>query len=203
MIIFIVPKNEGLKSCKNLVETLPKAPIQYMWGEDIPFFVEILIKKDKNAIGITGEDFLKEYLLNVRDSNLTILQRIPWQEKSALFGKPVLCLLGPKGKTLEKFPKNLRVAMNKKYAMISKKFLSQLQYRYGITFEKMYFSGSTEEVFVNGLADLVIDIVFSGKSAIEAGLEVYDKIFESDIVVIGKKETLLNPNKLNNALEKR
>jgi len=42
-------------------------------------------------------------------------------------------------------------------------------------------------MFSRGLVDLVVDIVYSGKSAEEAGLEVYDKIFSSDIVIIGCK----------------
>ena len=38
-----------------------------------------------------------------------------------------------------------------------------------------------------GLCDLVIDIVYSGKSAREAGLGIIERILESDIVLVGER----------------
>ena len=70
---------------------------------------------------------------------------------------------------------------------MAKKYLSRLEDG-GFRFEKLYLSGATESMLQKQLVDLVIDIVYSGKSAEEAGLKVYDKIFESDMVVIGCKE---------------
>jgi len=190
----MAPKNTGLERCRKIAETLiDKSKIKLIRGEDIPFFVEKSIQEDKNIIGITGEDLFKEYILNTRNSKLKILKRIAWEDNLALFKKPVLCILGPKNKTLDEMPKRLRVCINKKYSKLAKKFLSRVQYSKGITFEKLYFSGSTEEVFINNIADLVIDIVYSGKSMKEAGLKIYEKIFESDIVIIGGR----NDNSIN------
>jgi ATP phosphoribosyltransferase len=153
-------------------------------GEDIPFLVNKLLSTESKVLGITGEDLYREFLLNVKNPKTKIIKIIPWKDDAVLFGKPTLCLLGPIGKSLEDMPKRLRVCINRKYAKTSKKFLSRLEDK-GFTFEKLYLSGSTEEAFVNNLADIVIDIVYSGESADKAGLKVYEEIFSSDIVIIG------------------
>lgn len=78
--------------------------------------------------------------------------------------------------------------MNSKYKQLAKTgILNRLEGK-GYVFEKIYVNGASEEFFVKGIVDLVIDIVCSGKSAETAGLKVYEKIFESDIVIIGYKE---------------
>ena len=103
-----------------------------------------------------------------------------------MFGKPVLCLLGPKDKKLEDLSKKLKVCINSKYKNLAKKYLNLLENK-GYKFTKIYLSGSTEAAYRNGLSDLVIDIVYTGASMKNANLEVYDKLFESDFVVIGVK----------------
>lgn len=204
MIAFIVPKNSGLKERSDeivLTLDLKNDKIKIMRGEDIPFFVDLMNKQGKNVVGITGEDLFKEYELD-NNSSLRILKRFPWNSPTAFFGRPVLCLLGPKEKDMESLPKNLKIAINKKYVSLAKRFLRRLENR-GFNFEKIYFSGSTEDAFSQGIADLVIDIVYSGKSAKAAGLKIYDKIFESDIVLIGKKQDKFDFNKLYSVIVDR
>ena len=147
---------------------------------------EELSQNGKKVIGLTGRDFLKEYELSRYKNKLIILKTISWDDSKAIFGKPVLCLLGPKGKKLEDLPKILRVCINSKYKNLAKKYLNILEDK-GYKFAKIYLSGSTESAYCNGLSDLVIDIVYTGTSMKNANLEVYDKIFESDFVVIGVK----------------
>ena len=155
-------------------------------GEDIPFIIEELSQNGKKAIGLTGRDLFKEYELSNYNTKLVVLKTITWFDKNAFFGKPVLCLLGPKDKKLEDLPKNLRVCINSKYKNLAKKYLNVLEYK-GYKFVKIYLSGSTEAAYSNGLSDLVIDIVYTGASMKKANLEVYDKLFESDFVVISTK----------------
>jgi ATP phosphoribosyltransferase len=143
-----------------------------------------MLSTESNVLGITGEDLYREFLFNLKNPKTRIIKTISWDDNTALFGKPTLCLLGPKDKSLKEMPKRLRVCINKKYTKTSKKFLSRLEDG-GFTFEKLYLSGATEEAFVNNLADIVIDIMYSGKSAEKAGLRVYERIFSSDIVIIG------------------
>jgi len=109
-----------------------------------------------------------------------------------LFGKPTLCLLGEKNRKIEEMEKKLRICINSKYKELAKKYCTNLLENQGYNIEKIYASGATEEFFSNNIADLVIDIVCSGKSAEEAGLKVYDKLFESDIVILGGKNETIN-----------
>ncbi len=190
MIIFIVPKNSGLKS--KTEEVLKKfnliGNIIEIRGEDIPCFVSKLSKKGKKVIGITGEDLFQEFILSNYNSKLEIIERIKWEDNNYLFKKPTLCLLGPKDKILSDLGNKLKVCVNSKYKKIAKKGILNKLETEGYTFEKIYATGATEEFFVKGIAELVIDIVCSGKSAKEAGLKIYERIFESDIVIIMEKQ---------------
>ena len=192
MIVFIVAPNN--KSLANYVDISlqylgnpPKDRIIVSRGEDIPFIIEELSQNNKQAIGLTGRDLFKEYELSKYSTKLTVLKTINWDDRKAMFGKPVLCLLGSRDKKLEDLPKNLRVCINSKYKNLAKKYLNILEDK-GYRFAKIYLSGSTESAYCNGISDLVIDIVYTGSSIKNADLEVYDKIFESDFVIIGVKD---------------
>lgn len=191
MIVFIVVPNN--KSLANYVDiTLrylgnpSKDKVVVSRGEDVPFIIEELSQNGKKIIGLTGRDLFKEYELSKYSTKLLVLKTIDWNDKNAMFGKPVLCLLGPRGKKLEDLPKNIRVSINSKYKNLAKKYLNILEGK-GYRFVKIYLSGSTESAYCNGISDLVIDIVYTGSSIKNANLEVYDKIFESDFVIVGVK----------------
>lgn len=191
LILFtvIVPKNQGLRRYreKTLGELgLERAKQIEVRGEDVPFWVEELLKQDKQAIGFTGEDLFKEWCLEHYTTPLKILKRIAWNDSQALFGKPTLCLLGSAAKQLDDLPKMLRVCIASKYKLIAKKYLNFLEQK-GYTFEKIYVKGSVETSCSEGIADLIIDIVYTGSSMNKYGLRVYDTILASDFVVIGSE----------------
>ena len=159
-------------------------------AEDVPLFVEEMLLKGKEVIGLTGEDLFNEYKLRKVISQVNVIEKIPWIDQTAIFSKPSLCLLGPIGKKL----KNLdisstkpKVAINSKYKYLSEKFLKEQQQK-GFSFEKMYLNGCTEEAYQMGVCDFVIDIVYSGKSARDAGLGVIKRIMESDVVLLGVRK---------------
>jgi len=156
-------------------------------GEDVPFWVEELTKQGKKAIGITGQDLYKEYCLKNYKTTTKILKIIDWNDPKALFNKPVLCLLGPDNKDLDNIPKQQSICISNKYKLLSKKYLNLLETR-GFNFKKFYVKGSTEASYSAGIAGLVIDIVYTGKSMKKLGLKVYDKIFYSDFVIIGDRK---------------
>ena len=189
--LVIIPSNNSLVSyateALKLLKASKGAKIIKSRGEDIPLIVEEFFKKGIKVVGMTGKDLLKEYKLSNENTKLAVVRTIPWVDSNALFGKPVLCLLGPKGKKIEDLPKNLTVCINSKYKNLANMYLNQLEIR-DYNFERVYLSGSTEAAYSTGLTDLVIDIVYTGTSMKDAGLEVYDKIYESDFVVIGIKE---------------
>lgn len=206
MIAFIViPNNKGLANYVAIALQFLGNPgqdkIVVSRGEDIPFIIEKLTQKGRNAIGLTGSDLFKEYELSTNTTELKILKTINWKDKKAKYGKPVLCLLGPKGKKLEDGPKNLKVSINAKYKNIAGEYLCSLDNK-GYNFVKIYLSGSTESTCCNGISDVVIDIVYTGSSVVNANLEVYDMIFESDFVIIGVEknfETVQSWKNLSNA----
>ena len=190
MIVFIVVPNN--RSLANYVEeTLKylgssKDKIITSRGEDVPFIIDELSQNGKEAVGLTGSDLFKEYQLSKYKTKLVILKTLVWSDKKAVFGKPTLCLLGPKDKNLEELPRNLKVCINSKYKSLARRYLNLLEEK-GYKFSKIYLSGSTEAAYCNGLSDLIIDIVYTGASMRNANLKVYDKIFESDFVIIGVK----------------
>ena len=156
----------------------------------MPIFVEQMLQKGKNVIGLTGEDLFREYKLRNVISKVNVIERIPWVDSTAIFNKPTLCLLGPIGKTLKNldtFNLSPKVAINSKYKYLSEKYLKELESK-NFDFERVYLNGCTEEAYKMGLCDFVIDIVYSGKSARQAGLKIYERIMESDIVLLGARE---------------
>lgn len=179
MIIFIVPKNSGLDICSSYTDRYVSESTQILKvrGEDVALFVEKLTSLGKNVIGITGEDLFFEYTFD--KNSFLISEKIVWNDENFIFKKPALCLLGPKTPPPEAL-NNITVAVNKKYKNLSNKFLKE--YFCNINYQIIYVTGSSEELFSSGAVNYVVDIVCSGKSAKEAGLSVYAKIFESDIV---------------------
>ena len=143
-------------------------------AEDVPKFVEMLSAKGRKAVGLTGEDLFREYLLGNPKSKVRIDTKIPWQDINAKYGKPTICVLG-KG-----FVKNPVVAVNRKYSLLAKKTLKKLNPE-----KVIYFNGATETAATEGIVDLVIDVVYSGKSVEEAGLDVLKRIYSSDVVLLG------------------
>jgi ATP phosphoribosyltransferase len=200
VVLFIVlPKNSGLSNCREIIlsclNNSESSKIIEVRGEDVPFWIELLQSQGKDAVGITGEDLYVEYCL-AKGRNTNIIRKIPWSDKKALFSKPALCLLGPSGRKLSELPKTLTICITSKYKQIASQYLNDLELD-GYCINKLYVNGSAELMFVEGIADLVIDIVYSGSSMKEAGLEVYDKIIASDFVVIGgtEKSQFLVPRK--------
>ena len=152
----------------------------------MPFWIRELKKKGKKAIGLTGEDLYKEYCLEEREYELDVIKRIDWNDKEALFGKPTLCLLGSRDNEFGELQRNLTVCIAAKYSRIAKKYLNLLE-RHGYIFKKIYVNGCVENSCSEGIADLVIDIVYTGNSLEKYGLKVYDKILQSDFLIIGEK----------------
>jgi ATP phosphoribosyltransferase len=189
VVFIVVPKNQGLKEYKEKILAELKSlnsKILEVRGEDVGFWVDELSKIEKKVIGLTGEDLFKEYCLRQKENKIKTIRKIEWKDEKALFKKPVLCLIGSKYSSLEKMPKQLKVCIASKYKEIAKRYLNQLETK-GYTFDKIYANGSIETSIIAGISDLIVDIVYTGKSIEEAKLAIYDIIFESNFLVIGGK----------------
>ncbi len=191
VVAFILsPKNSGLSAMRDrafgFLKNTDKAKIIELRGEDIPLMVEEYSAKGITAIGLTGEDLLAEYSLGNGGTGIEVIGRIEWDDPAALFGRPTLCLLGPRGKGLSQLPKSLTVCICAKYKNTAEEYLKKLVDR-GFTFRKIYASGCVEAGYAGGVSDIVIDIVYSGSAMERSGLEVYEKIQGSNFAIISGK----------------
>lgn len=181
------------------------------WSEDIPACVDSL----ERAVGLTGEDYAKEYNLSRGRETVEVVKLYPWYNKDFLFGYPALCLLGPKEGGFEDIPKKrlrdvvnsswrwelyadkdkleskrLRVCVNSKWRRIAEAYLrNEIEVRRGYSIERILaVRGETEERFKDGGIDLVVEVVCKGNGATAAGLKPYDVIFlNRGVVAIAKK----------------
>ncbi|MBI5554221.1 MAG: histidinol-phosphate transaminase [Candidatus Diapherotrites archaeon] len=190
-VFILVPKNTSLQryvqqALSGLRNADPSRMVRVR-GEDVPFLLEQYAGKGRRVIGFTGEDLFLEAVLAGRVKETGIRKRIEWTDPAAAYGKPALCLLGPPGKKLSELNGKLTVYISAKYAKTAEKFL-QTQEKPGKVFERVLVNGCVETGFAEGLADLVIDIVYTGKSMKQNGLEVYEVIQTSDFVVLGNQE---------------
>ncbi len=187
-LLLVLPKNTGLKQYTQ--EFLDRNPALKdckqitVRGEDVPFWVRQLTKKGKRAVGFTGEDLFKEYCTQHGDDGVTVIETVPWIDASALYGKPALCFIGPLGKTLSDLPRSMTVCACRKYKGIVGAYLDTIRAK-GFEISEIYVNGSVETSCSEGIADAVVDIVYSGRSMGECGLEIYEVIMTSDCVVLG------------------
>lgn len=188
MIVFIVvPKNSGLSICNKILDEKYKNFKRIeVRGEDVPFWIEKINRKEySNKLileGLTGEDLFENYRLKNKSTNLRIKEKLEWFDDKAMFGKPTLCLLGNINKREQVFKeKKLKVLISAKYKEIAQKFLEKYK---GYCFECDYVSGCVETGCVEGIYDLIIDIVYTGSSIKKYNLQIYEKIFASDIVLL-------------------
>jgi ATP phosphoribosyltransferase len=187
-IVFILaPKNSGLKAYTDksfsFLSNLDSARIIQARGEDIPLLLQQYFENKKKAIGLTGEDLFQEFNARFPENAVEIIKKIYWNDSEALFSKPVLCLLG--SKQISK-PSRITVYISSKYAALANSYLSKFEKK-GFSFKKVFINGCVESSASEGLADWVIDIVYSGKTLKRAGLKILDRITESDFVILGGK----------------
>ncbi|MBU0536525.1 MAG: hypothetical protein KKE20_06150 [Nanoarchaeota archaeon] len=184
-----MPKNNGLKDYVTIgLSYLPKDQrIIEVRGEDVPLWVELSIDRGINATGMTGEDLFNEFLERNKGSNLKVKRKILWDDKNARFRKPTLCFIG---RYKEPRKKELTIFISSKYKALADRYLAEMEKDYRI--RKIYINGCVEPSCSEGIADYIIDIVYTGSSLKKYGLEVYDKIMQSDFVIIGGKENEIN-----------
>jgi len=189
-VFILAPKNSGLKKYKKIalsnMKNVDSSKIITARGEDIPLLLQQYLSKGRKAIGLTGEDLFLDFSVSKKGKKINILKTIEWKDSLAMFSKPTLCLLGSNKVNLINLPKDLTIYISSKYKNIANKYLKKFE-KNGFRFNKIYITGCVETNIVQGLADLVIDIVYTGGSIKESNLQILEKIMESNFVIIGKK----------------
>jgi ATP phosphoribosyltransferase len=190
-VMLVLPKNTGLKEYTQLfMDKYPEYSehkVVEVRGEDVPFWISQLTRKGKKVYGFTGGDLYREYELENPDEELVeVIDVMEWNDPNALYSKPALCLIGPVEMSIEDMPKEITICASKKYRYIVKEYLKRYEEK-GYSFNEVYVNGSVEASCSEGISDLAIDIVYSGRSMKECGLRIYDVIFKSDCVILGGK----------------
>ncbi len=150
---------------------------------DVPTYVEY----GAADIGIVGKDTLLE-------ENRNLYEMI-----NLGFGKCKMAVCGP-AEMRDKFSKinNLRVAS--KYPRIAEKFFREEK---GQTIELIKLNGSVELGPLCGLSDVIVDIVESGKTLEENGLEVLEDVCPlSAWFVVNKVSMKMHPDRIMDIVEK-
>jgi ATP phosphoribosyltransferase len=155
----------------------------FVRGEDVPFLANEVARSGRSVLAFTGEDLLDEWLASGGKLDERISRgRVPWSDDSARYGKPALCLIGPRGLDVPQSG-TLRVAVCAKYEQLARRFLATME-RPGLTIETVAISGSVEAAILHDVTDFMIDIVVSGKTIDELGLDVCTVILTSDLAVL-------------------
>ncbi|MCR5338472.1 MAG: ATP phosphoribosyltransferase [Lachnospiraceae bacterium] len=125
-------------------------------GPDVPTYVEYGVAD----IGVVGKDTILEE------------QRRAYEVLDLGFGKCRMCVCGPKeAKELLQHHERIRVAS--KYPNIAKDYFYNKKFQ---TVDIIKLSGSVELGPIVGLADVIVDIVETGSTLHENGLEVLEEV---------------------------
>ena len=171
-------KDDPKKSRKMLLDTKnPNVKILIIRGWDIPTY----ITSGAADLGIVGKDILleKEEEEFVELSDLSL-------------GKCRLSLAGHKG--VLSGSSRLRIAT--KYPKSSTKYMNSI----GIQAEVIYLNGAQEIAPILGLSDAIIDLVDTGKTLKENGLEELDVIADISTRLIANKASIKTRSKLINEI---
>lgn len=160
-------------------------------GPDVPTYVEY----GAADIGIVGEDTIMEE------------QRKLYEVLDLGFGKCRMCVCGPSGaKELLQHQEQIRVAT--KYPHIAKEYFYNKKHQ---TVEIIKLNGSIELAPLVGLSEVIVDIVETGSTLRENGLEVLEEVCPlSARVVVNRVSMQMESvritkilNALKEALQKR
>ena len=125
-------------------------------GPDVPTYVEY----GAADIGIVGEDTILEEARNI------------YEVLDLGFGKCRMCVCGPKeSKELLQHQELIRVAT--KYPRIAKNYFYNEKHQ---TVEIIKLNGSIELAPIVGLSEVIVDIVETGSTLRENGLEVLEEV---------------------------
>ena len=152
-------------------------------GPDVPTYVEY----GAADIGVVGKDTLLEE------------QRRAYEVLDLGFGKCRMCVCGPaKAKELLQHHEMIRVAT--KYPVIAKDYFYNKKYQ---TVDIIKLNGSVELGPIVGLSDVIVDIVETGSTLRENGLEVLEEICPlSARMIVNQVSMQMESKRINEIISK-
>ena len=151
---------------RKLIFENEEAGVRYFWVK--PSDVAIYVERGAADIGVAGKDILLEYepeIYELLDLNI---------------GKCRMAVAAPKG-FRDNTARPLKVAT--KFANIANDYYSAQ----GRDIDIIHLNGSIELAPILGLSDVIVDIVETGKTLVENGLEVYSEIVPISARLIANK----------------
>ena len=140
---------------RKLVFENPEAGVRYFWVK--PSDVAIYVERGAADVGVAGKDILLEYAPDVYGlSDLGL-------------GKCRMCVAGKKDFRDDR-SRVLRVAT--KFPRIAREYYSSISREIDI----IHLNGSIEIAPILGLSDVIVDIVETGRTLLENGLEPKEEI---------------------------
>ncbi|ADQ06976.1 ATP phosphoribosyltransferase [Caldicellulosiruptor hydrothermalis 108] len=137
---------------------------------DVPTYVEYGVAD----IGVVGKDVLLE--MNKKVYELLDLK----------IGKCFVALAGPKGMSKALLGKPDKTIATK-FPNIAKEYFENVR---GEDVKIIKLNGSVELAPILGLSDMIVDIVESGRTLKENGLEVYEKLYDISARLIANRASL-------------
>jgi ATP phosphoribosyltransferase len=185
--VVLIPKNRGLAAMAEyaLRSNTPRGAFErtFVRGEDVPLIASEVARGGRPVLALTGEDLLEEWLASGRELDRRIVRRsIAWNDPQARYGKPALALIGPRGVALPQSG-TLRVAVCAKFENLARRYLRTLE-QPDLRIEPIAIAGTVEAAILHNIADFMIDIVVSGKTIDELGLDVRSIILKSDLALL-------------------
>ena len=157
---------EVLSDSRKLVFENQETGVRYFWVK--PSDVSVYVERGAADIGVAGKDIIDEYMPDV------------YEVLDLKTGNCRMCVAAKKG-----FRSNadvtLRVAT--KFSNIARRYYASL----GREIDIIHLNGSIELAPVLGMSDVIVDIVETGKTLKENGLEVTETIMPISARLIANK----------------
>ena len=157
---------EAIGDSRKLVFENPKTGVRYFWVK--PSDVAVYVERGAADIGVAGKDIIDEYTPDV------------YEVLDLKTGICRMCVAAKKG-----FRSNadvtLRVAT--KFSNIAKRYYASI----GREIDIIHLNGSIELAPVLGMSDVIVDIVETGTTLKENGLEVKETIMPISARLIANK----------------
>lgn len=175
-----------LEKSRKLTFENPEAGVRYFWVK--PSDVAVYVERGAADIGVAGKDILLEYAPDVYElADLDV-------------GK---CRMAVAGFPEKKIPFGQTLHVATKFPNIAKTYYASQ----GRDIDIIHLNGSIEIAPILGLSDVIVDIVETGKTLKENGLEVLEEIVPISARLIANKASFKFKTdairKITDSLEKR
>ena len=155
-----------LEKSRKLTFENPEAGVRYFWVK--PSDVAVYVERGAADIGVAGKDILLEYQPDVYElADLDV-------------GK---CRMAVAGFPIRNIPLTQTLRVATKFPNIAKAYYSSK----GRDIDIIHLNGSIEIAPILGLSDVIVDIVETGKTLKENGLEVLEEIVPISARLIANK----------------